>query len=87
MLAFPEMLVDPAVKAGIKVPEDIEKYNPKDFPHWEVFCNAQLGVAMPTPYCQWENAQVIATIPENEIMKVTHQDLLNLGFQVGFPIP
>ena len=81
MIAFPELLIEPAKKAGIKVPDNVSKYDKQDFMHWHVFCTVQLGASMPNWTVHWENARVIANIPEEEINKVTYQDLLSKGLQ------
>ncbi len=85
MIAFPEMLIEAAEKAGIKVPEskDLENYDPKKFPHWRVFCTMQLGAAMPYWGCHWDNAKVIAEIPENKIKKVKWADIVGMGFHIS----
>ena len=41
MIAFPELLIEPAKKAGIKVPDNVSKYDKQDFMHWHVFCTVQ----------------------------------------------
>lgn len=87
MLAFPVMLVEAAERAGIKIPDDIDNFDINLYPHWHVFCAAQLGQPMPTPGCHWENAEVIAAIPEDRIRAVTLLELREKGFQSGFPIP
>lgn len=43
MLAFPGMIADAAVRAGIKVPDDLDEYDPLKYPHWHIFCMVQLG--------------------------------------------
>jgi hypothetical protein len=87
MLVFDGMLVEPAKQAGISVPEDLECYDPNEFPHWDVFRKVQLGAPMPDFTAHWDNAEVIAAIPEDKIREVTYDDLLERGLAVGFPIP
>lgn len=87
MLIFDGLLVEPAKQAGISVPEDLECYDPNEFPHWDVFRKVQLGVTMPYPSAHWNNAEVIADIPEERIREVTYDDLLERGLAVGCPIP
>ena len=76
------MLVSHAKGAGMKVPDlDNFDYDGNEFPHFEVFCNAQIG----RPIKNWHhdvvnNAQVIAKIPADKINKVTFKDLDDLGF-------
>ena len=80
-LAFPIMLVPHAKAAGMKVPEDVDEFDGNDFPHFHVFCNAQLGRPIPN----WgstvsDNAKVIAEIPDDKINKVTFGGLCEKGF-------
>ena len=91
MIAFPEMLVGPAKKAGMSTPpiEAVRdgKWDINVFPHWTVFCNIQLGSPLPSPTSHWVNAEIIAAIPEKAIKKLTFDQLVNRGVEVGFPIP
>lgn len=80
MLAFPSMLVEPAIKAGMKVPEDSDNFDPNEYPHFQVFCLMQLGSAMPYPSVHWDNAFVIASIPEDKIKTITVLEIIALGF-------
>lgn len=82
MIAFPEMLVGPARQAGITVPDNVEDYDKEQFPHWIVYLTAQqLGTGLPCPAAQFDNARVIAAIPEDRIRKTTMADLIALGFR------
>lgn len=83
MIAFPEMLVPAAVQAKMKVPDNPRSFDTSEYPHFQVFCNVQLGFGMPSPTAHWDNAQVIAAIPDSEIMSVTRAQLLDLGLQVS----
>ena len=82
MIAFAGMLVKPAEEAGMKVPPDPDKFNAKDYPHFDVFCKVQLGASLPSPTAHWDNAKIIAKVPNNEIMKVTFADLLQRGLHI-----
>lgn len=84
MIAFPSMLVPAAKQAEMAVPENIEDYDPMEFPHWHVFLMVQLGAPMPHMGVHWDNAKVIAGIPSDMIMVVTGDDLEELGVWVGF---
>lgn len=83
MFAFPGMLVSAARKAGIKVPDDYDNFNSHEFPHFEVFCIAQLGQSMPYPGVHFDNAKIIASIPETEIKTITMESLYSKGFLIG----
>lgn len=87
MFAFPDMLKYAAELAGIKTPENCEDFNPEYYPHFEVFCIMQLGQPMPYPGVHFDNAKIIASIPDDKIKLITGQELLDLGFKVGTPIP
>ena len=80
MLAFPSMIEEAARKAGMKVPDDLDEYPLRDFPHWFVFCQAQLGRRC-EPGEHWENAKVVAAIPDDEITEITIQRLIDKGFR------
>lgn len=87
MIAFPEMLVSAAAKAGIPVPPDVRNFDDKDFPLFHLFCSAQLGNPMPSMGCHWENAHVIASVPADKVHTITFAQLEKMGFQIGLPIP
>jgi hypothetical protein len=81
MLAFEDMLREPAKVAGIKVPENCEDFSGEEFPHFKVYCIAQLGRPMPYPTVHWRNAEVIAKIPDADIRTTTFDKLVELGFE------
>jgi hypothetical protein len=91
MIAFPGILVQPALVAGIPVPQGInvntDDFDREEFPHFAVFCTVQLGAPLPYPQAHWDNAEVIAKIPANKIKTITSSELVKMGFQTGFPIP
>ena len=81
MMAFPSMIAETARQAGMKVPpnEGEDDFSPDEFPHFHVYCNVQLGVAL-TWGNHWENAKIIASIPEDKLRSITVQDLEVMGF-------
>ncbi len=83
MLAFPGLIAPAAERAGIKLPEDVENYNKAEYPHWFVFSQMQLGAPMPDPSAHWDNAKVVAVIPNDQITKVTPEQLEEAGFRIG----
>lgn len=90
MIAFPEMLVEPAEQAGMKVPphagkHDLDNYDPEEYPHFHVYLTAQLGASMPSWSSHWDNAVMIAAIPADKIKTITYEQLLDMGLQVGYP--
>ena len=70
MLAFIEMLMAPAEKAGMKIPTDPRNFDRNQFPHFTVYAAMQLGQSMPTPTSHWHNATVIAAIPDEKIREL-----------------
>jgi len=83
MLAFPSMLENPAIQAGMSVPlnsDDFDK-NKEKYPHFFVFCLMQLGRSMPRPSSHWDNAKIIAEIPIEKISSITIGEILDLGFE------
>jgi hypothetical protein len=87
MLAFASMLIRPAEAAGIPIPPDLDKFNDEDFIRWNIFCHMQLGQSMPSPGIHWENAKVIAAIPEDKLKTITPREILDMGFAVGSSRP
>jgi hypothetical protein len=79
MLVFPSLIAQAAIDAGMKVPSDPDEYEVTQFPHWTVFCMCQLGRAM-SPGAHWENAKVVAAVPEDQILQVTFEQLEERGW-------
>lgn len=84
MIAFPGLLTAPAEVAGMKVPPDPDNFDPEEYPHFSVFLKVQLGAPMPDPSAHWENAKVVASVPEDKIHMVTYQELLDAGLSIDF---
>lgn len=81
MMAFAGMLVGAAKQAGMKTPEDPDEgFDPKEYPHFDIFCTVQLGRAIRWGE-HWDNAKVVARIPNEKLDTVTLQDLLNDGLE------
>lgn len=88
MIAFSDILIEPARKAGIKVPEDVKNFEIEDYKHFHLFCCAQLGQTIPNLTCYWDNAIVIARVPEEKIKTITFKELTEMGFiSVEYSIP
>lgn len=60
-------------------PDDHEELK-NEFPHFHVFCQLQLGRTMPYAGVHWENAHVIAKVPESMIRSLTWDEATSLGF-------
>lgn len=86
MIAFPEMLVEAAVRANMKVPEDANTWEDcrEEFPHFYVFCVTQL--CRPVVYHgeHWDNACVIGEMTEAEVKKTSITDLISCGYSIAF---
>ena len=80
MMAFPSMLFDACEKAGIPHPED-DDYIPDEWLRFHLFCLVQLG--RPVRWGEhWENAEVIAKVPEDKIKTITLGELIEMGLHV-----
>jgi hypothetical protein len=84
MIAFAGMLLSAAEKAGMKVPglddideSDLDKLKDR-YPHFFCFCKLQLCRRMDWDE-PWENAQVIAKIPEDKIRTTTVDEFRQAG--------
>lgn len=82
MLVFEGMLVEAAQKAGMKCPEDPDNtpYDRNDYPHFWVFCQLQLGRGIQWGE-HWDNAVIIAKIPEEKLKTMLLPDFLALGLR------
>lgn len=79
MMAFPSMIAQAAEEAGIKVPADPDgEYIPAEYPHWHVFCLLQLGRRVRWGE-HWDNAKVIAAIPEEKLKEMHLEDFIKAG--------
>lgn len=87
MLAFADMLIGPAKEAGMKVPDDVHNYDRSEYPHFLVYCEIQIGRPMPHTDSHWTNAKIIAAIPDDKIKTVNYEDVMELGIEIGRPIP
>lgn len=79
-MAYPSMLADAAEKAGMKVPPDPDDFVGKEYPRFAVFCTLQLNRRLNWGE-HWDNAKVIAAVPDDKIMTSTLEDFLALGLR------
>lgn len=90
MMVFPSMLVPAAQSAGMKAPteKEMDKFEKnwnnqkmkEKYPHFWVFCTLQL--ARPVRWGEhWENAKVIAGIPEEKLKTMTLSDFIAAGLE------
>ena len=82
MIIFAGMLEEAAKRAGIKVPPNPDKgYDPNTYPHFSVFCSVQLCRPLTSWGEHWENAEVVAAIPEKDLKTITLDQLLKKGLR------
>ncbi len=88
MLAFPEMLRSAALKANMSIPDVAVEADELDairneYPHFWVFC--QLQLCRPIEWGEpWENAKVIAGIPEDKLKIMTMEDFIKAGVRMKY---
>ncbi len=80
MLAFPSMLIGPAVAAGIKTPIDVDAYDRDKFIHFYIFCWLQLCRPMKYYYEHWDNAKVLAKFDEVQVRTSSPLHYILAGF-------
>jgi hypothetical protein len=84
MIVFESLLMKPASDAGMKVPDDPDKgFSAHEFPHFQVFCTLQLARPMSSPSQHWENAKIIAAVPEDKIRTMKLDDFVALGVDMN----
>jgi hypothetical protein len=86
VLVYPSMLIDAAMDAGMAFPPEVEEdlhfdidSCKKEYPHFFVYCMIQLCRPI-TWGNHWNNAKIIANVPKDELMTMTEQDFVRLGF-------
>jgi hypothetical protein len=92
MLAFQSMIAKAATDAGMKVPPEDQLdvfddtmntvWTIEDYPHFGIFCHLQLARSMSSPNQHWENAKVIAAIPEEQLKTMLIQDFVAAGVDI-----
>ena len=75
MIGKPETLIEAARVAKIPVPDDLRKYDRKQFAFWHLLCVVQLDRVMPNHDSHITNALTIASIPDDEIVNTTYNDI------------
>lgn len=85
MIAFPTILATFAEQAGIPVPPDPDQFLEvkEQYPQFAVYCLLQLGTSMPNETSARTNADVIASIPVEEVTTLTLTDFEARGFEHG----
>ena len=87
MFAFPEMIAPMAEQVGIKVPNELDNYDPNEYVAWHVFSTIQLGASVPYHSAPWDNAAIISAISEEELKVMLWENFELAGIRVGYPIP
>lgn len=82
MITIIDALVQPALKAGISIPLDIEEYDPLEYPHWHAFRCLQLDKIMKYPSEHWDNAEVIASLTREEVHNFGLPEIIERGFSL-----
>jgi hypothetical protein len=82
MICFASALVPAAIKAGMKIPYQVDKFESykHTHPHFYIFCKLQLDRPA-EPDEHWENAKVVAAVSNDEITSVTLQQFIDRGFR------
>lgn len=80
MMVYPSMLIEASVQAGMQVPPDPDNFNRDEYPHFHIFCMVQLGRAVNWGE-HWENAKVVARIPDTKVKTITLEELVNDGLE------
>ena len=73
-----EEMFRPHIKGVLSLPEDMENYNPDEYPHWQVFKTIHLGNVFDISDLP-ANAEIINSFNEEEIKKVTIEQLVQKG--------
>lgn len=81
VFCFPEMFKVHIKDSNLKLPKDFEKYNREEYPHFYIFI--ELHCARPININTLkDNANIIASISDEEIKKVTIEQLLKMGLWI-----
>lgn len=86
MFGFAGMFKNHIDGSNLKMPENFEEYNPEEYPHFHVFMIMHLGQLIDISALE-TNANIIAGISDEDIKKVTPEDLFNLGLELGHGVP
>jgi hypothetical protein len=78
---FAGMLNNHIKDSKLKLPVDFEKYNPEEYPHFHVFQLLHVGCPIDVSTLE-DNANVIASIPVEDIKKVTLEQLVGKGLWI-----
>lgn len=75
---YPEMFRSHINGSKLKQPKNYESFDQEKYPHFDVFIKSHLGNVFDTADLK-NNANIIASIPDEKIKTVTYRDLINMG--------
>jgi hypothetical protein len=83
MIVSMEALVEPAKRAGMRVPDlsKAEAFDEREYRHFAVFCWIQSCLPIGGHRERWWNARVIAKVPEESIMGMSLGKIVALGIR------
>ncbi|MDD4779180.1 MAG: hypothetical protein PHT02_01060 [Tissierellia bacterium] len=79
VFCFTGMFLNHIEGLGLKLPEDLDNYNPVEYPHYHVFMTLHLARPIDVSSLHY-NAELIANLSDEEIRTVTLESLINKGF-------
>lgn len=77
---LPEDLVKPATDAGIKVPPDLDFYQPFKYPYFSLLCTMMAGKPIIDEQASVRNARIIASIPVEDLPTITPEEIWEMGW-------
>ena len=78
---FPGMLYNHIKTSNLKLPDNLENYNPEEYPHYHVFKILHVGYIIDITSLK-DNANIIAEISTEDIKNVTIEQLINKGLWI-----
>ena len=73
---FPGMYHPHIKDSKLKMPEDFDNYDPKEYPHFHLFIMAHSNMAFDPVDLEY-NANLIAEIPEDRLNDISFKNFLN----------
>jgi len=77
-----EEMFRPHIQKVLTLPEDMEDYNPEEYPHWHVFRLIHQSSVFDVSDLP-ANAEIINSFNEEEIKKVTIEQLVQKGLYLS----
>jgi hypothetical protein len=76
---FPNMFLNHIKNTGLKIPSDLENYNPEEYIQYHIFMLLHLGVPIDVFSLKY-NAEIIAKLSDEESKTITLEQLIEKGF-------